>query len=120
MNTESKFEYNLVNDYNFELTNNGIEVVSWSNKIEKGNESLQGSIGISVILTVNDSPKITIDPLLYSSTADYTIIPNFYLYGDSDTKFDMMMGLDRNGLPQPAWTFGKSLLTFVDLKPTSD
>lgn len=120
MNTESKFEYNLVNDYNFELTNNGIEVVSWSNKIEKGNESLQGSIGISVILTANDSPKITIDPLLYSSTADYTIIPNFYLYGDSDTKFDMMMGLDRNGLPQPAWTFGKSLLTFVDLKPTSD
>ena len=120
MNTESKFEYNLVNDYDFGLTNNGIEVVSWSNKIEKGNESLQGAIGISVALTANDSPKITVDPLLYSSTADYTIISNFSLYGDSDTKFNMAMGLDRNGHPQPAWTFGKSLLTFVDLQPTSD
>ena len=120
MNTESKFEYNLVNDYNFELTNNGIEVVSWSNKIEKGNESLRGSVGISVALTANDSPKITVDPLLYSSTSDYTIISNFSLHGDSDTKFDIIMGLDRNGQPQPAWTFGRSLLTFVDLKPTSD
>lgn len=120
MNTESKFEYNLVNDYNFELTNNGIEVVSWSNKLEKGNESLQGSVGISVALTANDSPKITVDPLLYSSTSDYTIISNFSLHGDSDTKFNITMGLDRNGHPQPAWTFGKSLLTFVDLKPTSD
>lgn len=67
-----------------------------------------------------DKPFYEILDLNVSNISDYTIIPNFALYGNSDTKFDIIMGLDRNGLPQPAWTFGKSLLTFVDLKPTSD
>ena len=67
-----------------------------------------------------DKPFYEILDLNVSNISDYTIIPNFSLYGNSDTKFDIIMGLDRNGNPQPAWTFGKSLLTFVDLKQTSD
>ena len=67
-----------------------------------------------------DKPFYEILDLNVSNISDYTIIPNFALYGNSDTKFDIIMGLDRNGHPQPAWTFGRSLLTFVDLKPTSD
>jgi hypothetical protein len=117
-NTESKYEYSLnENNYGFEITNNGMEVVSLMDKIETGNETLDGSIGMTVTLTRHKSPKIQTDALSYSSIADYTIIPSFALYGSSDTKFDVVIGLDRNGHPQPAWTFGKSLLTFVDLKP---
>jgi len=67
-----------------------------------------------------DTPFYELLDLNVSNISDYTITPNFSLYGDSDTKFNIVMGLDRNGHPQPAWTFGKSLLTFVDLQPTSD
>ncbi len=115
-NTESSFEYKVKDAYSFEITNYGFEIVSLFEKIETGNESLSGSIGITVELTSNDSPKIITDPLLYNSISDYTIIPSAALFGDSDTKFDMAMGLDRDGRPQPAWTFGKSLLTSVGLE----
>ena len=56
----------------------------------------------------------------FKRRSSYNIIPNFLLYGDSDTKFNIVMGLDRNGNPQPAWTLGKSLLTPVKLKKSTD
>jgi hypothetical protein len=120
VNTEQLFEYISKDDYNFQITNNGVEVISLFDKIETGNETLNESVGFDLTLIRHSKPIIETESLTLSSISDYTLIPNFSLYGDSDTKFNMTMGLDRNGHPQPAWTFGKSLLTFVDLQPTSD
>lgn len=87
---------------------------------ESGKYQESGITNITISAVLKSNTQDWKWQLILSNTSDYTIIPNFSLYGDSDTKFDMAMGLDRNGLPQPAWTFGQSLLTFVDLQPTSD
>lgn len=87
---------------------------------EKGQYQDSGITDVTISAVLHPNTQNWKWQLILSNTSDYTIIPNFSLYGDSDTKFDVQMGLDRNGLPQPAWTFGKSLLTFVDLQQTSD
>lgn len=87
---------------------------------EKGQYQESGITDVTINAVLRANPQNWKWQVILSNISDYTIIPNFSLYGDSDTKFNMAMGLDRNGHPQPAWTFGKSLLTFVDLKPTSD
>lgn len=82
---------------------------------EKGNYQDSGITDITISAQLK-GPQDCKWQLILSNTSDYAIIPSFSLYGDSDNKFDMTMGLDRNGRPQPAWTFGKSLLTSVSLQ----
>ena len=87
---------------------------------EKGQYQDSGITDVTISAVLSSNTPNWKWQLILSNISDYTIIPNFSLYGNSDTKLDIPMGLDRNGNPQPAWTFGKSLLTFVDSKPTSD
>ena len=87
---------------------------------EKGQYQDSGITDVTINAVLRSNTQNWKWQVILSNISDYTIIPNFSLYGNSDTKFDIIMGLDRNGNPQPAWTFGKSLLTFVDLNPTSD
>ena len=51
----------------------------------------------------------------------YSLTPSFSLFGSTDEKSNIRLGLDRTGQPKEAWTLGENLYqTCMPVKNTND
>ena len=66
-------------------------------------------------------PFVKIDPITVPNQSPYSLTPSFSLFGSTDEKSNIRLGLDRTGQPKEAWTLGENLYqTCMPVKNTND
>jgi hypothetical protein len=94
---------------------NNIELYDGNTEYDSRGEYQESAIYyFTISATLKPNNKNLQWDLTLPNISDYTINPCFSLCGDSDAQFNIPIGLDRNGRPQAAWTFGESVLTPVN------